>query len=142
MDLLTGIQTRTSALKLSAPGPTREHIEQIIHAGARAPDHGRLRPWRFVVLDGAAREKLGDAMAEVLRARIPQATPEQLAAERGKALRAPTLIAVAAHITKGKIPDVEQVAAASAAAQNMFLAAHALGYGVMWKTGPLHTIQA
>ena len=74
-------------------------------------------------------------MAGMLRAKAPQATPEQLAAERGKPLRAPTIIAVAAHITKGKIPDVEQVAAVSAAAQNMFLAAHALGVGAMWKTG-------
>ena len=59
MDLLKGIETRTSALKLSSPGPSREQIEQIIQAGVRAPDHGRLRPWRFVVLEGAARENAG-----------------------------------------------------------------------------------
>lgn len=135
MDLLTGIETRASALKLTAPGPTREHIEQIIRAGVRAPDHGRLRPWRFVVLDGPARQKLGDAMAEMLRAKMPQATPEQIDAERAKVMRAPTIIAVAARIRKGKIPEIEQVAAVSAGVQNMFLTAHALGYGAMWKTG-------
>ena len=135
MDLLEGIASRTSALKLASPGPTREHLEQIIRAGTRAPDHGRLRPWRFVVLEGAARDKLADAMAEVLRARQPQATPEQLAGERSKAMRAPTIVVVAAKVMPGKIPAVEQVGAVGAAVQNMFLVAHALGYGAMWKTG-------
>jgi nitroreductase len=124
MDLLTGIETRASAVKLSAPGPTREQIEQILRAGLRAPDHGRLRPWRFVVLEGDARKKLGDAMAELLRAKAPQATLEQLDAERSKVMRAPTIVVA-----------VEQVAAVSAGVQNMFLAAHALGVGAMWKTG-------
>jgi nitroreductase len=135
MDLLAGIESRTSAIKLSAPGPTREHIEHIIHAGARAPDHGRLRPWRFIVLEGDARGRLGDAMAAMLKRKVADAPAEQLAAERKKALRAPTIIAVAAKIAKGKIPEIEQVAAVAAATQNMFLAANALGYGAMWKTG-------
>jgi nitroreductase len=135
MDLLTGIESRTSALKLSAPGPTREHIERIIHAGARAPDHGRLRPWRFIVLEGDARARLGDAMADLLKRKFAQALPEQLDAERRKPMRAPAIIVVAAKTTKGKIPEIEQINAAAAAVQNMFLAAHALGYGAMWKTG-------
>jgi nitroreductase len=135
MDLIEGIESRTSALKLSAPGPSREHIEQIIKAGTRAPDHGRLRPWRFVVLEGDARKALGDAMANMLRAKMPEIEQAQLDREAAKPLRAPTIIAVAAKISKGKIPEIEQFAAAAAAAQNMFLAAHALGYGVMWKTG-------
>jgi nitroreductase len=135
MDLLEGIASRTSALKLTSPGPTREHLEQIIRAGTRAPDHGRLRPWRFVVLEGAAREKLGDAMADILRAKQPQATAEQLDAERKKAMRAPTIIVVAAKVVPGKIPAIEQVGAVGAGVQNMFLTSHALGYGAMWKTG-------
>jgi nitroreductase len=135
MDLIAGIDSRNSALRLAAPGPTREHIERIIRAGIRAPDHGRLRPWRFVVLEAQGREKLGKAMADILLAKLPQATPQQLEAERHKTNRAPTIIAVCAKITRGKIPEVEQVGAAHAAAENMFLAAHALGYGVMWKTG-------
>lgn len=135
MELLEAIQTRVSAAKLVAPGPTREHIEQIVAAGVRAPDHGRLRPWRFVVLEGEARAKLGDAMAQLLRSKLPDAAPEQLEKERSKPMRAPTIIAVAATITKGKIPEIEQVVAVGAAVQNMFLAANALGYGAMWKTG-------
>lgn len=135
MHILAAIENRVSAAKLIAPGPTREHIEQIIAAGVRAPDHGRLRPWRFVVLEGDARAKLGDAMAQLLRSKLPDATAEQLQSERNKAMRAPTIIVVAATITKGKIPEIEQVLAAGAATQNMFLAANALGYGAMWKTG-------
>ncbi len=135
MDLLTGIESRTSAVKLTEPAPTREHIERIIGAGARAPDHGRLRPWRFVVLQGEARRTLADAMAEMLRRKNPQATAEDLDGERRKPMRAPTIVVVAAHITPGKIPEVEQVLAVGAAVQNMMLAAQALGYGAMWKTG-------
>lgn len=137
MDLLEGIRSRTTAAKLKAPGPTREHIEHIIGAAVHAPDHGRLRPWRFVVLQGAARERLGDAMAKKLVEKLPDASPDQLENERRKALRAPTIIVAAARITKsGKIPEIEQIEAVTAAVQNMLLAAHALGYGAMWKTGP------
>jgi nitroreductase len=135
MDLLSGIETRATAVKLTEPGPTREHLEQIVRAGVRAPDHGRLRPWRFVVLEGAARNKLGDLMANMLLAKFPQSTPEQLEGERRKALRAPTIVVAAAKITPGKIPEIEQICAVTAAVQNMQLAAHALGYGAMWKTG-------
>jgi len=135
MDLLNGIEARTSATRLSAPGPTREHLQRIIDAGLRAPDHGRLQPWRFVVLEGDARGRLGDVMAGMLRAKLPDATEDQLASERAKAQRAPTIVAVAATITQGKIPEIEQVLAVGAAVQNMFLVANALGYGAMWKTG-------
>lgn len=135
MDMLAGIESRTSALKLAAPGPSREQIETIVRAGARAPDHGRLRPWRFVVLEGDARARLGDAMAAMTLAKYPNSTPEQLNGERAKPMRAPTIVALGAKVMKGKIPEIEQVMAVAAAAQNMMLAAHALGYGAMWKTG-------
>ena len=135
VDLHTAIESRSSALKLMEPGPTRAHLEQIMRAGMRAPDHGRLRPWRFVVLEGAAREKLGNEIARLSLAKFPDSTPEQLEGERRKALRAPTIIVVAAKITLGKIPEVEQISAVAAGVENMILAAHALGYGTMWKTG-------
>lgn len=135
IDLLTSIDARASALKLTEPGPTRAHLEQIMRAGVRAPDHGRLRPWRFVVLEGAARDKLGNEMARLSLAKFPQSTPEQLDGERRKALRAPTIVVVAAKIVQGKIPEVEQIGAVAAGVENMILAAQALGYGAMWKTG-------
>ncbi len=100
-----------------------------------APDHGRLRPWRFIVLEGDARQTLGEAMAESLQSRTPDASPARIGAERNKPNRAPTIIVVAARITPGKIPEVEQLLAVGAATQNMCLAAEALGFGTMWKTG-------
>jgi nitroreductase len=133
--VLTAIDARASALKLTEPGPTHEHLEQIMRAGMRAPDHGRLRPWRFVVLEGSARDKLGNEMARLSLAKFPQSTPEQLDKERRKVLRAPTIVVVAAKITAGKIPEVEQIGAVAAGVENMILAAQALGYGAMWKTG-------
>lgn len=135
MDVLSALQARSSARKLTTPGPTREHLEQILRAGANAPDHGRLRPWRFVVLSSAACVQLGNLMADLLQAKLPTATAEQLAAERSKPLRAPTIIVAAARITHNKIPEIEQILSTGAAVENMFLAARALGYGVMWKTG-------
>ncbi|HTE42862.1 MAG TPA: nitroreductase [Steroidobacteraceae bacterium] len=136
MDIFTAINTRASSIKLADPAPTREHLEQILLAGTRAPDHGKLAPWRFVVLTGDARKVLGDAMAESLRAAQPGASVTQLQAEKEKPLRAPAIVAVAAHLTRGhKVPDHEQVHAVAAAVQNMILTAHALGYGTMWKTG-------
>ena len=137
MDLFAAIDSRASALKLSEPAPTHQHLQRIIDAGARAPDHGKLAPWRFVVLGNAARKALGETMAQDLAKRDPNTNTELLDRERAKAGRAPCIVAVAARITKPhKVPESEQILAVAAAAQNMFLAAHELGYGVMWKTGP------
>ena len=75
-------------------------------------------------------------LAESLRSRQPDATPEMLNRERQKALRAPVIVVVAARTTPSdKIPEVEQLVSAGAAAQNIMLAAHAQGYGAMWRTG-------
>ncbi len=136
MDLFTAIDTRTSAITLQEPGPSHEHILRIIEAGAHAPDHGKLAPWRFVVIEGAARATLGQALIAALLSKEPDATIDQQKRERDKVLRAPCIIAVAARVFKtNKVPEIEQVLSVGAAVQNMFLAAHALGYGVMWKTG-------
>ena len=135
-DVLETILQRSSATKLTEPAPNREQLETLLRAAARAPDHGRLAPWRFVVLQGEARGKLGDAMAEVTRLKTPDVGPEVLDGERRKALRAPVIVAVAAAARPHpKVPEIEQVAAVSAGIENLILAAHALGFGTMWKTG-------
>jgi nitroreductase len=74
-------------------------------------------------------------MANSLRTRVPSSTQEHLDAEKNKAMRAPVVILVGAKISKGKIPEIEQVCATAAAVQNMLLAAQALGFGAQWKTG-------
>ncbi|MGD9843459.1 MAG: nitroreductase [Steroidobacteraceae bacterium] len=136
MDLFTAIDTRASALKLCEPAPSHEHLLRILQAGGRAPDHGKLAPWRFVVIQGAARDAIGELMGQRLLERNLAATSEELQRERRKVLRAPCIIVAAATIEKPhKVPEIEQVLAVGAAVQNMFLTAHALGYGAMWKTG-------
>lgn len=137
MDTLAAIASRASALKLAAPGPTPEQLEAILGAGVRAPDHGRLSPWRFVVLDGEGRNVLAAAMTDMRRRLSPEAEAEEAEREGLKAMRAPTIVAVAAHTAPpGKVPEIERIVAVGAAMQNMILAAHALGLGTMWKTGP------
>jgi nitroreductase len=136
MELLTAIDTRSSSGRVIAPGPTAEHLARILDAAARAPDHGRMRPWRLIVLDEAAKPGFAAAAAAAKRNRTPALTDEQLAAERDKVMRSPTIVVVGCAVRENfKVPEIEQVIAAGAAAQNLFLAAHDLGYGVMWKTG-------
>lgn len=137
MELLTAIETRTSAGRLAEPGPSPEQLARLLAAAARAPDHGRLRPWRLTVLEGVVRGNFIAAAAEAKRARVPTLTPEQVAADRQKMSRSPVIIVVGCAIDRKqtKIPEIEQVIAAAAAAQNLFLAAHDMGFGVMWKTG-------
>ena len=114
----------------------RSQLEKILRAAAHAPDHGRLSPWRFAVMEGPSRGILADAMADLLLRNHAHASAEMLVAEKSKALRAPMIIAVAAHVTAGhKVPEIEQVVAVGAAIQNMLLAAESLGFGSMWKTG-------
>jgi nitroreductase len=137
MELFAAVQTRSSAARLAEPGPNPEHLDRLLEAAARAPDHGRLKPWRLIVLKDAMREAFTAAAAEAKRARLPAMTPEQLAAEREKMARSPTIVVVGCAVNREqtKVPEIEQVVAVGAAAQNLFLAAHDMGYGVMWKTG-------
>jgi nitroreductase len=136
MDALELMLSRESALKLTEPGPTPGDLQRLFETAVRAPDHGRLRPWHFVVIGSEQRSAFGALMADSLRRRDPSASDNELQRERDKAFRAPVIVAVAAKVQKGhKIPEIEQIASASAAAQTIMLAAPALGYGAVWKTG-------
>ena len=136
MDALDLMLSRESALKLEAPGPSAEELDTIFASAVRVPDHGRLRPWHFVVIDEDHRAAFGAMTADALRRRNPSVSDAELQRERDKAFRAPVIIVVAAKVQKGhKIPEIEQIASASAAAQTIMLAAPALGYGAVWKTG-------
>ena len=136
MDAITALTTRLSPAKLGEPGPSSEQLDRMIAAAAAAPDHGRLRPWRFVLIEGAARERFGEMLAASLRRREPTAPAAKVEAERKKALRAPAILAVAAATQENpKVPVIEQVVAVGAAAQNILVAAHAEGLGGFWRTG-------
>jgi nitroreductase len=136
MQAIDALLRRRSAKALTDPAPDEGALELLLESAVRAPDHGRLRPWRFIVIRGGARERLGELMAAQLRRKQPAASAESLQRERQKALRAPLIIVVAAVCNAtAKIPPIEQILAAGAAAQNIMLAATALGFGAMWKTG-------
>ena len=136
MDLFQALHTRQSVSKVRPDPVPREMIETLLAAAAQAPNHHKVRPWRFIVLTGAARERLGEAMAQALARRNPAALPEALANDRAKPLRAPVLIAIGVDKPNGpKVVEIENVCAAAAAAQNLLLAAHGLGLGAMWRTG-------
>lgn len=136
MDVFEAITTRASATALTEPGPSDAQIAALLHAGACAPDHGRLRPWRFLVVREKARDELGELMAAATRARQPDASEDRLERERRKPLRAPVIVIVAVVLTlHSKIPEIEQMLSAGAAAQNILLAAHGFGFGAIWRTG-------
>ena len=135
--MLTLIQTRHSIPKVKPDPVPRQVIEQLLSAAVQAPNHHRVRPWRFVVLQGDARYRLGEVMAQALRDRHPETMEEALAVERRRPLRAPLVIAVGVDKpSEPKVLEIENVCAAAAATQNLLLAAHALGLGGMWRTGP------
>jgi nitroreductase len=135
MDAIEALTSRRSPVKLVEPAPSGAELTAMLEAAVRAPDHGRLRPWRFIILRGAAREKLGDVLAGALRTRAPDVPADVVEREKQKPLRSPLMVVVAAAIVEGKIPAVEQVLAAGAAAEHIMLAAHAMGFGAMWRTG-------
>jgi nitroreductase len=141
MDVFEAIRSRASIGKVLPDPVDRALVEQILEAGTWAPNHHHTEPWRFFVLTGEGRKPLGRVMAAVAAEKMddPESPENQarLRIEEAKALRAPVIIAVSAHPTdKPNIVRVEEVAAASAAVQNMLLAAHALGLGTVWRTGP------
>jgi nitroreductase len=134
--LLELLLSRASVNALGEPGPGDAELRLILEAAVRAPDHGRLRPWRFFVVRGAARGRLSELFAAAARRRDPSLSEAQLEKERGKPLRSPVTIVVAAKVVAGhKIPEIEQVLSAAAAAMNILNAAHALGFGAKWVTG-------
>lgn len=129
------IHRRRSHKKLVEPAPSDAELEQILRAATTAPDHKELRPWHFVVLKGKARATLGEAMASALVARDPAAETSRIDKERAKPLRSPLVIAVGARRKPHKLAFSELVHATAAATQNLLLAAEALGYGAIWKSG-------
>jgi nitroreductase len=140
MDAVEAIFNRRSIGRLQPPAPSEADLTTILKAAAAAPDHGELRPFRFTVLDGAAQDAFGVVLEQAYLARCEETgrDPETKKAEkeRTKLGRAPMVVIVSAVDQEDeKIPFVEQRDAAVAAAQNGLIAATALGYGSMWRTG-------
>src|SRR5256885_6605955 len=101
MQTLDTLLQRRSAKTLTAPAPDVGALELIIACAAAAPDHGRLRPWRFIVIEGDSLGRFGDLLAAHLRRKHPTTSEETLQRERQKAFRAPMIVVVAAICTAG-----------------------------------------
>jgi nitroreductase len=136
-DPISLLRTRRSLkpMELAAPGPSPAELDILLGIASRVPDHGKLVPWRFVVFEGEAQHKAGEAIAAAFVAKYPGATADQIEFERNRLARAPLVVAVvsraAPHV---KIPEWEQVLSAGAAAMSLVIAAHALGFGATWIT--------
>ena len=137
MDAMEAILTRYSVSKVKSDPVTCEVIEKLLHAAVQAPNHYRVRPWRFVILTGNSREALGQVMAQALKQQHPDLPEAGLEKERSKPLRAPVLIAVGMDKPGDpRVLEIENICAVAAAVENLLLAAHAEGLGAMWRTGP------
>jgi nitroreductase len=122
-----------SAKAMKGPGPSKKQLADILQAGARAPDHGKLFPWRFIVFEGDGRTRFGDVLAQVLEAEGER--PKQIEEERMRFLRAPLVIGVISSARElHKVPVWEQELSAGAVCQNILVAVTALGFVGNWLT--------
>lgn len=132
---LLAVRRSVKPSELLLPAPTPEQLEQLLTLAARVPDHGKLSPWRFIVFEGEARRAAGEAIAKAFAADHPEADADRLAIERDRLARAPLVIAVVSRAQPHpKIPEWEQVLSAGAAAMNLVVAAHAMGFAANWIT--------
>jgi nitroreductase len=118
-----------------APGPDDGQLRLILEAAIRVPDHGKLNPWRFVIVKPQQRERLATLIVGAYRAEQPEATPSQIEALEQFAHQAPTLVVVLSAPVLGKIALWEQQLSAGAACMNLLTACHASGFVGGWLTG-------
>ena len=138
MDAIECLHTRNSTPKLVSPAPDHKHREIIFQAALRAPDHARLRPWRFLTIEGDGRGRLGELFVSAALAEDPSCDQQAQSKLYNNPLRAPLLVVVIASTQEHpKVPRQEQLSSTAAAAQSILLATHALGFGAMWRTGPM-----
>jgi nitroreductase len=142
MDLWQAMRERRSIGMVKQDMPPREHIERMLEAATWAPNHFHTEPWRFYVLTGDARVRLGEAMAAIVAAKEEKPddpdVQRKLERQRQNVLRAPVLIAVAVSpAEQERVVLIEEIEAVACSVQNMLLAAHGLGLGAIWRTGDI-----
>lgn len=136
-DFIDFLLSRRSVLAnlIKEPGPSSEDLERIVSAAMRVPDHGRLEPWRMLVLRDKAREELGDVLEKAFVKDNPNATEVQIKYEKNRLTRAPVVVTVISRVLKDhKIPEWEQILSSGAACQTMLIAALSMGYAAQWLT--------
>ncbi len=120
-----------SAMTLTAPGPDDAQLADILRLAARVPDHGKLAPWRFVILKGEAKAVFAERITALADS---QANPVKANAALRKLTRPPVCVAVISRHLDGEIPEWEQRQSAAAVCHQLLLSASALGWGANWIT--------
>jgi nitroreductase len=136
-DIIKFMRNRVSQPALELPAPTKNEWLEVLDAASRAADHGNLKPWRFRVYEGEGRNAIGQIYWQQALSELPNLEAAKEASFVKKAFRAPAILLVYASTqAHPKVPAVEQIMAASAAAQQAMLGLNSLGYGAMWRSGP------
>lgn len=132
---LLRLRRSTAADLMGEPGPDATALRSMLQIAARAPDHRRVAPFRFIVFEKEARAAAGEILAAAFAAAEPGAEPRRIEAERRRFLRAPVVVAVVSSVDRAhKTPEWEQVLTAGAVCQNLLIAANAHGYAAQWVT--------
>lgn len=138
MDAITALHQRVSTPRLTSPAPTPEQLRVLFGAALRAADHGNMRPWRFLVIEGDGLVRLGELFARVAAAKNPDIAQTELDRCHALPQRAPMIIvSIAKCQPNPKVPRIEQMISAGAATQNLLNAAFAIDVGAVWRTGDL-----
>lgn len=134
IDLL--LKRRSSLTRdILEPGPRPEELETILTIGARVPDHGKLAPWRFIVVEGEGKARLSEILMRSYEKAAPEPETRRREAEGKRFSSVPVIIfVVSKNIPHIKIPHWEQILSSGAVCQNLLIAANALGYGAQWTT--------
>ena len=136
METLEAIQTRNSIPLLTDPAPTSEEMSEVYKGALRAPDHARLRPWKFIEVRGDSRDKLAKIFIDTATALNSDLSENEISKLEKAPHRAPMVIILAANIKEHpKVPEIEQIISLGAAAQNILLGIHEIGYSAVWRTG-------
>lgn len=125
------------ARQLGEPGPDAGQLDALLHLALRVPDHGKLTPWRLLLLRGDGKRELGRRLAELHQRKDPDLPASRLQKDRDRYDQAPVVVAVIAQLQADhpKVPEQEQLLSAGCVAYNLLLGAQALGYAAQWLTG-------
>jgi nitroreductase len=138
-DPLAALNQRISspAMQLGEPGPNAEQLDQLLSAAIRVPDHGKMTPWRMILVRGNERAPLGERLAKIHEKADPDVAPSKLDKDRHRFAAAPLTVVVVAVVDEEhkKVPAIEQLMSAGCVAFSLLIGAQALGMSGQWLTG-------
>jgi len=137
-ELFDLMMNRVSFPRLESPAPSKDLMEKLFQSALRTPDHMKLKPWRFLVIEGDGRKSLGDVFrrsAELDDSDLSQAKKDKFT---NMPMRAPVIVVgISKNLSHAKVPKTEQVISCGVAMGYMLLGLQSKGFGGVWRTGPL-----